>query len=550
MDQMAISVLAALTGLLLLAAAASLRLVRRTAAAEEVHRSLVANLPMVASIIAPDGRLTVLNAHQLRAITGYAPEEIADAAAWRGIVHPGDLASVSKAVASALGGETVHVLGRFRHRDGAWKWGGTVFYPRWEAGRITGVNALTSDVTERRLLEEQLRHAQKMEALGAMGGGIAHDFNNLLSSILGNVELAERKLPQDHPARRNLDDAARTALRASEHARQILGFSRHTVENPRLFGLEAVCHEAVDLVRPAVDPRIGFIVRAAPGLWPIEGDPGEVVQLLVNLLLNARDVLPDGGEVVIEAANVVIDETYTRLHAEARPGEFVCLAVSDDGPGMPPEVRARIFEPFYTTKPPGRGTGLGLAVAYWAVRSHGGWIGCYSEPGRGTRFAVHLPRAQRAAQHPAQAPLAEAVPRGSETLLLVDDDHDLLSVGSEALRALGYTVVVARDGIEALDVYRAEAARISLVILDLSMPRLNGRDTLARMRELQPDVRVLLTSGHALESKAGRLAAEGAVGFVEKPFRLADIGRAVRAALDAPPHRATTSAVEDGMPRP
>ncbi len=547
---MAIAVLAASICVLLVAIVESRRLVRRSNAAkretENLYRSLVDNLPMVASVFAPDGTLTVTNPAQLLTVTGYTPREIASAEAWRAIVHPEDLPAATRAIERTFAGETVRLLGRFRHRDGTWRWGGTVFYPRKEGNRITAVNALTSDVSDRRKLEDQLRHAQKMEALGAMCGGIAHDFNNLLSSILGNIELASRRLAEDHPGRKNLDDAARTALRASEHTRQLLRFSRHAVENPRLVGLNDVCNEAVEMVRPTVDPRIQLTVRGQVGLWEIAGDPGELVQVLVNLLLNARDVLPEGGEVVVETANVVVDETYTRLHAEARPGEFVCVTVSDDGPGMPATVRARIFEPFFTTKPPGRGTGLGLAMVYGTVRSHGGWIGCYSEPGRGTRFAAYLPRATRSIDWPAPAQLHGDIPRGSETLLLVDDDRDLLTVGVQALGELGYTVLVSRDGVEALRVFEAERHRIRLVVLDLSMPRLSGRDTLIRLRQIDPAVRVLLTSGHSLDGETRRLL-DQAFGFVEKPFRLAAIGRAVRAALDAPPLARTTAPPDDGV---
>lgn len=503
-------------------------------ATEEVYGTLVANLPMVASAIDADGTLRILNPPQGVSMTGYGAEELKAPAFWRSLVDPEDLPTVEQAIARALRGETVNHLVRFRHKDGNWKSGEVVVYPRREGARITGVIALTSDVTERRTLEEQLRHAQKMEALGAMVGGMAHDFNNLLSSILGNVELAVRKVPADHPARKNLNAAARTALRAGEHTRQLLGFSRRTVLNPRPVLLNDVCREAVSVVMPAVDPRIEFAVRTEAGLWPAQGDPGELVQLFVNLLLNARDVLPEGGHVVVETANLVLDHTYARVHAEGRVGEFVRVVVTDDGPGMTPEVRARIFEPFFTTKAAGSGTGLGLAQVYATVRRHRGWIQCYSEPGRGTRFALYFPRVTPGEAADEHVPREqEAVPRGTETVLLVDDDDDLRTVGEESLRELGYSVLAARDGVEALGVFEAESERIRLVILDMSMPRMNGRDALARLRERNPDVRVLVTSGHALDDEARALLGQGAMGFVEKPYRLADIGRAVRAALDA-----------------
>jgi len=505
---------------------------------DEHHDSLVANLPMVVASVDRRGRAEFRNPARLQALASHLGQGRARFADFGSLFHADDVARVKQGLSRAFSGETVRVEGRLRDGSGTWRCTETLLYPQQNGQGVIAVNALTSDVTDRRLLEEQLRHSQKMESLGVMGSGIAHDFNNLLSSILANIELASRKIPWEHAAQKNLEDAARIALRASEHTRQLLGFTHRTVANPRAVSVNEVCQEAAALVRPTVDPRIEFVLRAEPHLWYTSGDQGELVQLLVNLLLNARDVLPDGGRVTVETSNVLLDETYARAHAEGRPGEFVSLVVTDNGPGMPSEIRTRIFEPFFTTKGPGQGTGLGLSMVYGTVRRHGGWIQCHSEVGLGTRFAVYLPRDTTSIASKPAAPQSEeegAIPRGSETVLLVDDESDVRMVGVEALQELGYSVLTAQDGVEALETFRSEQARIRIVILDLSMPRMNGRDTLTRLQQIDPTVRVLLTSGHAPDVETEALFASGAVGFIGKPYRLAELAFALRAALEQEP---------------
>jgi signal transduction histidine kinase/CheY-like chemotaxis protein len=437
---------------------------------------------------------------------------------------------VEKALKRAFEGETLRLEVQFRHCDSSWRWAEILFYPLRENGVVTAVTTLSSDVTEKRLLGNQLREAQKMEALGAMGGGIAHDFNNLLASIQGNLELATRKTGAGHAAERNLAEAAKAARRASEHCRQILGFSRKSVLDPKPVDLNEVCREAVALIRPTVDPRIEFVVIPRAGLWSTVGDAGELVQVLVNLILNARDALPDGGRVVLETSNVVLDGSQARGHPDARAGEYVGLELADDGPGMSAEVQARIFEPFFTTKPAGQGTGLGLAMVYGTAKRHGGWVQCLSEPGLGTRFSLYLPREKALVSEAAEA--AEPLRGGSETILLVDDEEALRTMGVEALEDLGYSVITARDGIEAVEVFSRERERIRLVILDLSMPRMGGRDALPRLKQVDPAVRVLVTTGHSPEDEAEKLLGQGIVGLIPKPYRLEEIGRSVRSALD------------------
>ena len=517
---------------------------------ENAVQGLVANLPIVVSLVHESGGVRFLNPASITALTGYPADRGDNTGPWLALLRDSDQAEVEKALRRAFEGETLHLAVRFRHRDASWRWAEILFHPLRQDGIVTAVTTMTSDVTEKRLLGDQLREAQKMEALGAMGSGMAHDFNNLLASIQGNLELAGRKTGRGHAAERNLAEAAKAAQRATEHCRQILGFSRKSVLDPQPVDLNEVCREALALLRPTVDPRIEFAVFPQAGLWGTVGEAGEIVQALVNLLLNARDVLPAGGHVVLETTNVVLDGSQGHHHPDAHAGEYVRLNVSDDGPGMSPEVQARIFEPFFSTKLAGQGTGLGLAMVYGTARRHGGWVQCLSQPGLGTSFSLYFPRRQAAGSQTATA--ADPVRGGSETILLVDDEEALRTIGVEALEDLGYSVITAGDGVEALEVFSREQAKIQLVILDLSMPRMDGRQVLPRLKELDPGVRVLVTTGHSPEAEAQNLLDQGVMGLIPKPYRLEEIGRLIRNALDSDAGRDLRSTREQGRlpPRP
>jgi CheY-like chemotaxis protein len=297
--------------------------------------------------------------------------------------------------------------------------------------------------------------------------------------------------------------------------------------------LRTTFDEVLAILRRTIDPRIALEAAKPARLWLVDVDPSQMTQVLMNLCINARDAMPDGGRLRLEAENIVLDEEYARLHLEARAGEFVRLRVSDTGTGIPPEVRARIFEPFFTTKEPGKGTGLGLAMVFGIVKQHQGWIDCYSEVGQGTRFDVYLPRGRSGATVP--VPGATQPPRrGHETVLLADDEVMIRKLGQAILRHYGYEVLLAEDGEQAVELYARRRADIALVILDLTMPRLSGRDAFRRLRELDPAVRVLFASGYSTE----HLAEEDlrrACGFVGKPYRPEDLARTVRAVLDQAP---------------
>lgn len=402
-----------------------------------------------------------------------------------------------------------------------------------DRGQPAGVLGIFWDVTRERALEMQLRQSQKMEGIGQLAGGIAHDFNNLLTAILGNVALVLAALPENDPNRELLLAADKAAGRAAELTNGLLNFARQTRLRPRSLNLNSCVEETVRILRRAIDPRITMQVRGRLDLWTVEADQTQMTQVLLNLCLNARDAMPDGGLLSLETENVTLDEHYALYHLEARPGAFVRLRVTDTGHGMTPDVRLRIFEPFFTTKGPGKGTGLGLSSVLGIIQQHGGWIDCYSEPGQGTRFDLYLSGSPQPAEVTVPHPVME-VPRGKgETILLADDEPLLRDLGRTILRQHGYEVLVAGDGVAALELFERERLRIALVVLDLTMPRLSGRDACRRMRQLDPQVRVVFASGYSAQFSPEK-DGDQVLGFVAKPYRPEELALKVRQALDAP----------------
>jgi PAS domain S-box-containing protein len=400
-----------------------------------------------------------------------------------------------------------------------------------EQGQTVGVIGIFWDVTEQRNLEAQLRQAQKMDAIGHLAGGIAHDFNNLLTAIVSNIALTLGDLSATDPKREQLLAAESAVLRASELTNRLLGFSRKTVLRPQPANLHACVEETVRILRRTIDPRIGLEVQGPPDLWTVLADPGQMNQVLMNLCLNARDAMPEGGRLLLQTENVVLSEDYARHHVEARAGEFVRLSVQDTGHGILPEIRSRIFEPFFTTKGPGQGTGLGLAMVFGIVKQHQGWINCYSEVNQGTRFAIYLPRHTEGEATPSSADVAQLPNGGTETILLADDEALIRSVGRIILQRYGYQVLLAADGQDAVELYQRQRERIDLVILDLTMPRLSGRDTFQQLFAIDPRVRVLFASGYSIEQMS-EVENDRICGFVSKPYRPEELAQKVRMALD------------------
>jgi PAS domain S-box-containing protein len=396
---------------------------------------------------------------------------------------------------------------------------------------IAGVLGIFWDVTEQRSLESQLRHAQKMEAVGQLAGGVAHDFNNLLTVILGNVSLVKSALASSDPHRELLELTEHATLRAAELTSKLLGFSRRTPLRLESTTLTSALQETVALMQRTFDPRIKLVTHISPVPWEVQADLGQINQVLMNLCLNARDAMPHGGRLSLELENVTLTEEAAQLHLEARTGQFVRMRIRDSGEGILPEVLPHIFEPFFTTKEPGRGTGLGLAMVFGIIKQHQGWIECVSQRGQGTCFDVYLPRSSEKPDLKPIAAMAAMPQMGTETILLVDDEAMIRNLGRTSLARYGYRVLMAQDGAEALDVYRRNKASIKLVVLDLTMPRMSGQEAAQKLIEINPDVRILLATGYSTEQvlDADR---HRIVGYIGKPFRPDDLARQVRAALD------------------
>ncbi len=390
------------------------------------------------------------------------------------------------------------------------------------------------DLTPQRQLEEELRQAQKMEAIGRLAGGIAHDFNNLLTGIIGNLSMTEMTMQPGAEPARFAAAAKQAAQRAAELVNQLLGFSRRGRLQLKVSNANAVLSEVHQLLRHTVDPRIEIRLELQDGLWNVAADTTQLQQVLMNLCVNAMDAMPNGGRLTLTTSNVLMEAEDVRQRMDAHPGEYVRITVQDVGHGMTQETQSHLFEPFFTTKEPGKGTGLGLAMSYGIIKQHGGWITCFSEVNRGTTFCIYLPCVHVSAEEtrPAEVPLAAR--GGSERLLLVDDEPAVLSVMQSILQRYGYTAVLAANGEEALQTLSQELEDIDLVILDLTMPKLSGRETFRKIREMTLDLPVIISSGYPIEmSVFASETGHPAEGFIQKPYEAAVLARQARAVLDA-----------------
>jgi signal transduction histidine kinase/CheY-like chemotaxis protein len=385
---------------------------------------------------------------------------------------------------------------------------------------------------ERRRLEEQLRHAQKMDAIGRVAGGVAHDFNNLLSVILSYAELMLERPELAGRTRDQLREIQKAGVRAAELTRQLLAFSRQSVINPRVLDLARVVHEMDGMIRRIVGTDVEVATIATSDLGKVKADPGHIEQVIMNLVVNARDAMPRGGTLTIEAANVELDAAYAHDHLGVTPGPHVMLAVSDTGVGMSKDVQERIFEPFFTTKEPGKGTGLGLAIVFGIARQSGGSVWVYSELNKGTTFKLYLPRTDDV-----ELPLERAVQsehvRGSETILLVEDEDQLRAVAKSILEGNGYRVLEAADGALALQALASDAGAIDLLLTDLVMPKMSGHELAERAEQLRPGLRVLYMSGYT-ERGIVHHGLHDAAAMLQKPITPERLLRSVREVLDAP----------------
>jgi two-component system, cell cycle sensor histidine kinase and response regulator CckA len=406
-------------------------------------------------------------------------------------------------------------------------------------GRIVGVLGTYEDITESKRLDEeranlqaQLYQAQKMESVGRLAGGVAHDFNNLLHVIMGFVELLRRQMPADIRLANYLDEIERAAGRAQDVTHQLLAFSRRQVISPVPSDLNRLVTRLSGGLSRLIGEDIALRVESTEGLWLVNVDPTQVDQVLLNLAVNARDAMPSGGKVTIETANVRLDESYRRQHATARPGDYVLLAFSDTGIGMDRETLSHAFEPFFTTKEMGKGTGLGLATVHGIVEQNGGFVNVYSEPGQGTTFKIYLPRAVEAGAPDAE--IAEPLDYvGAGTVLVAEDEELVRRITVALVQSLGYEVVAACSGDEAIELCKAGAPRIDVVLTDVVMPGTSGRELRQRLEEFRPGIKILFTSGYTANVIAHHGILDKGVHFIAKPFGITDLAKALRGLLAA-----------------
>jgi two-component system, cell cycle sensor histidine kinase and response regulator CckA len=496
---------------------------------EEKYRTLVEDLIDVVFSMDTGGRFTYVSPAMER-LSDYSSAEVIGKPYWE-LVVPQDRERVNEAFQRALGGSTIPL--EFQ----GIKKGGRIVHVRVSPrrvlhnGQLVGFNGILTDVTERHQLEEQLVQAVKLESIGRLAGGVAHDFNNLLTAILGNAELAMLDLPAESPARDAITEIVKAGQRAATLTRQLLAFASKQIVAPVLLNLSTVVGDSERMLRRLLGEDIEITTYLDPKLWAIEADPGQMEQLIVNLTVNARDAMPKGGRLTIETRNAVVGQTSPGSSSDVPPGRYVALTVTDTGSGMSSEVLSHIFEPFYTTKEPGQGTGLGLATCHGIVRQNRGHIFVFSELELGSTFRVLLPFSGADATSRLDESDSPRSIDGDEAILVVEDEEPVRRLAVLGLRAHGYTVIEAADGAAALDLVRQPDIAIDLVITDVVMPGMSGPDLSRELVRLRPGIGVILASGHPAKMIPPDLAGSS-VTFVQKPYTPEQLARHVREILD------------------
>jgi two-component system cell cycle sensor histidine kinase/response regulator CckA len=512
-------------------------------AAEARYRTLVERLPAITYIaeLDADGPWHYVSP-QIETMLGFPPAEwLSDRMNWMNHIHPDDRAI---ALAAEKLFQETHELFQAEYRmfarDGRLLWFRDEGVLLQTGGQGLLMQGVMYDITERKRLEDQLRHSQKMEAVGQLAGGVAHDFNNLLMLIQAHNEHLRDRLGPNDPARKDALEIENAVTRAASLTGQLLAFSRKQVLRPKVLDLNGVLADVGKMLHRLIGENIELTVVPAASLGRVKADPGQMEQVILNLAVNSRDAMPHGGRLTIETCDVELDEDDSQDLEDAPPGKYVMLTVSDTGSGMDTETQAHMFEPFFTTKALGKGTGLGLATVYGVVKQSDGWIWVDSEPGRGTTFKIHLPRVEdhEAEELPAQAgsqtvPALAAAAKGTETVLVVEDQDGIRDIVGESLRRNGYTVLIAVDGDQALQMAATYADPIHLLITDLVMPNIGGRELAQRLTPLRPRMKVLFMSGYS-EHAADTDDFDPSTMVLQKPFSLDALVRNVRRVLDAP----------------
>jgi PAS domain S-box-containing protein len=473
---------------------------------------------------------------QVEAIFGYSQQEwLANSGDWTRFVPPEDHPLIQAAEDACLRGQRFQAEYRITRKDGQVIWVSDTAVGVAGSDGHSVMEGLIVDITDRKLLENQLQQARRVEAVGRLAGGVAHDFNNLLTIIKGYIEMALNRGVDKPELRADIKHIEDAADRAVTLVRQLLAFSRKQVLKPKVLDINAIVLNLETLLRRLMNENIEMKTLVGEGVGAIKADPSQVEQVIMNLVVNARDAMPDGGRILIETSNVDLDANYTREHAVVIPGPYVMLAVTDTGVGMSSETVAHIFEPFYTTKESGSGTGLGLSTVYGIVKQSGGYIWVYSELGKGTTFKVYLPRVEDAVQVPARAEKPVATTgKGHETILLVEDEPAVRELTRAVLSRQGYEVIEALTPKDAERLARKKGVEIHLLLTDVMMPGMSGRELAKRLTERYPHLRVLYMSGYTYNVIAEGGTLEEGISFVQKPFTPQVLAQKVRETLDRP----------------
>ena len=463
---------------------------------------------------------------------GWDPEEMLGRRG-REFIHPEDVPEALRCLQAVIAApqRAVHTTIRLRHRDGGWRVVESTLRNLLHVPAVRGIVSNGRDITEQRQLEQRLLQALKLESVGRLAGGVAHDFNNLLVAILGYAQFLEEGIRAGKPSLEDLAEIREAGEQARDLTRQLLAVARRQVVEPVVMDLNGVLRDAERLLRRVLGEDVVLTVIPAPDLWRVKADPAQVQQVVLNLAVNARDAMPRGGTLVLETANVEIDDRYAQAHPGVRPGRYARLAVSDSGVGMSPEVRAHLFEPFFTTKPAGEGTGLGLATVYGIVQQAGGHVSVHSETGRGTSFQIHLPRTEEAEAGPEPAAARRDI-GGDETVLVVEDAPAVRELAVRALEEAGYRVLQARNGWEALAAAGAPGP-VHLVLTDVVMPDMSGPQLAQALGRNRPGTRVLYMSGYTENTVVHHGVIDAGVSFLAKPFTPTTLLEKVRQVLDA-----------------
>jgi len=510
------------------------RMRRRLVEREEFFQLISENVVDMIAVVDSNGK-RVYNSPSYHRILGYALDELEATSSFEQ-VHPDDRQIVVDAAADARRtGVGRRIEYRMRHKDGSWVFLESTASPVVNAkGEVENLVIVNRDISERRRLEEQLRQSQKMDAIGRLSGGVAHDFNNLLGVIIGYAEILQERIPETDSMRAPVDQIIKAGSRASSLTKQLLAFSRQQVLEPKVLVLNAVVSDTEKMLRRLIGEDIELLTSLDPALGKIRADQGQIEQVIMNLVVNARDAMPEGGRLVIETANFEIDDKFARRYAyPVLPGSYILLTVSDNGIGMDTATQQRIFEPFFTTKEKGKGTGLGLSLVYGVVKQSGGYIDVVSTRGKGTTFNIYLPRVgQNVVETKTIGPDHPEELRGTETILLAEDEDTLRALTRHLLELYGYRVLEACDGNQALRLSEQTTDEIHVLLTDVVMPGISGRILADQLKQKRTDLKVVFMSGYTGQRVGEKEILEPGSLFLQKPFTREGLARKIREALD------------------